>query len=174
MKSKLPKLLLLAYFSITFMLAPAHAQFGMADPDPAVSTTLDWARTRPVYPIIPPEVTGCMSTPSLPFQKLSGKTALTPEQEQSLYTFEGQFMKLVEPKITNLHSLQRQQQDLMTAAQVDPAKVKDLQNQINNVRNEITGLCLDQQLKALDILTPEQRREIQSLMIKEHNRHHWL
>jgi Spy/CpxP family protein refolding chaperone len=119
-------------------------------------------------------VTDCLSIPRIPFEKLSGKNQLTPDQEQSLYTFEGQFTKSVESKVSDLHSLERQQQDLMTAAQIDTGKVRDMQKQINDTKDTITNMCLDQQLKALDILTPEQRHEIQILMIKEHNRHHWI
>lgn len=149
------------------------AQFGM-DPDPAVSTTLDWVKTRPIYPIIPSMVPDCLQSPKLPFQRLSGKYELTAQQQQSLYDFEAQFVKQVQAKMTDLLSLQRQEQDLMCAAQIDPSKVRDMQKQINDSRDAISNHCLEQQLKALDILTPDQRNELRTLMIKEHNKHHWL
>ena len=52
----------------------------------------------------------------------------------------------------------------LTEAKIDPAKLQDLQNQINSASSDLSNLVLQNQIKQMQVLTPEQRTIIRQAM----------
>ena len=65
-----------------------------------------------------------------------------------------------------LKDSEREIRDLMTRPAVDKAKVKALQNTINESKAALANLRLDHKLNALDVLTEEQRKELRKRFIQ--------
>jgi len=104
--------------------------------------------------------------PGGPFGFLQGDLALTDDQFEKLYTLRNQFLDKAGPKMLALKDSERDMRDLMTRATVDKAKVKALQNTINESKAALANLRLDHKLNTLDVLTEEQRKELRRRFIQ--------
>ncbi len=162
------KLFVLLPFAIVSLSAPASGQgFGAMSDDVALETTRDWAATHPITPATPSLVPECLAGPSLPFERLTGKLSLTDEQHMALYNFDRTCANLLEGKTAQLHSMQRDLENVMTTPELDPKSARDLQKQIDQIRQDLSDTCLEYQIKALSVLNPDQRQGLRTIMAKQ-------
>ena len=156
---------------------PVSAQYFMgAEADPGVAFQRDWAVTHPSLPPLSQDIPDCLVGPHLPFERLSGKLALTDEQHMALYNFDHQCLNKVEPMLAQMHSTERDIESQMATSNLDPNKVRQLQKQLYQQRQNISDVCLDNQLNVLGVLTADQRQGLQALIAKEHSpfwHHRW-
>jgi Spy/CpxP family protein refolding chaperone len=159
--------------ALTLSLTPAYAQMGGMEP---LGATTLYTIIRPPMPGLPDEALECMTGPDFPFDDLKGNLMLTDAQHQQIYNIECQYLNKIEPLMAQLKASSRQLRNMMTAATVDAAKVRDLQTQINQQRDQIANLFLEQQIASVQALSADQRAALSVAKIKNHHsqsQHHW-
>jgi Spy/CpxP family protein refolding chaperone len=92
-----------------------------------------------------------------PFDKLQGKNALTEDQKKQLETLSSDLYSQVQIKAPAVRAKRMEILNGLTEAKVDPAKLSDLQNQLNSASSDMNNLILQNQIKQMQVLTPEQR-----------------
>jgi Spy/CpxP family protein refolding chaperone len=101
-----------------------------------------------------------------PLTMLEGANALTDDQYQKLYDIRTQFIANIVPKGLNVFLLAHKMTDLLTASDIDTKAVKDTERQISSGTSDISMTVMDSIVSALQILTPEQRKELHRKMIR--------
>jgi len=101
-----------------------------------------------------------------PLAMLEGANALTDDQYEKLDDIKAQFITNVVPKGLNMYLLSRKMKDLLTAPDIDTKAVKDVEKQISSVTSDISTTAMDSIVSATQVLTPEQRKELHSKMIR--------
>jgi Spy/CpxP family protein refolding chaperone len=155
--------------ALALSMVPAYAQFGG---DPSLGSTTLYTISRPALPGLPDEALECMAGPNLPFDDLKGNLALTDAQYQQVYNVETQYLSKIEPLITQLKASSRQLQALLTGATVNADQIRQLQAQINQQRDQVANLFLEQQIASAQALTADQRAGLNIAMIKNRRSQH--
>jgi len=101
-----------------------------------------------------------------PLTMLEGANALTDDQYQKLYDIKGQFIANIVPKGLNMYLLIRKMKDLLTAADTDTKAVKTAEKQIAAAASDLSMTVMDSIVSVNDVLTPEQRKELHTRMIR--------
>jgi Spy/CpxP family protein refolding chaperone len=99
--------------------------------------------------------------------------SLSDEQLEKIHSLKEDYLDAVGPKTVELASKHRRLKDALLSANLDPAKAKALQSDINSLKDEISNLKLQNRLDCLAVLTPEQRKELRSRMLRMHFHHHF-
>ncbi len=101
-----------------------------------------------------------------PLDSLEGANALSNDQYQKLYDIKGQFIANMVPKGLNMYMLTRKMKDLLTASDIDTKAVKDLEKQISSATSDLSMTVMDSIISANQVLTPDQRKELHTHMIR--------
>ena len=100
------------------------------------------------------------------FGMLQGKYALTAEQEKKLESIRAAFKSEIKPQFEGKKAVRTQMMDLLTAPQIDTAKVNELQNEINSQSARLATLKTQSRLKEMEVLTADQRKELKDQFAK--------
>jgi Spy/CpxP family protein refolding chaperone len=94
------------------------------------------------------------------FGSLKGDAALTDEQWEKMHSLKNEFLDKLGPKMVESMSLERHLKDVLTSGDIDLKKANELKGKLASVKTELANLKIDNQIKAMAILTPEQRKAI--------------
>jgi Spy/CpxP family protein refolding chaperone len=105
---------------------------------------------------------------------------LTDAQAEKIHSLREQFLDVCGPKMLEVRSKQRKLRDVLMSADIDQQQAKNLQSEINSLKDDLNNLKLENRLSYLSVLTPEQRKEIRSRMLRfpcgmeggRHGHHH--
>ena len=91
---------------------------------------------------------------------------MTDEQLEKIAKLKGAFADSSGAKKLQAKTLSRQLRDLMSQEKIDRAQVIDLQKKISDIHAELATSRLSMRIDALDVLTTEQRKKINSMALK--------
>lgn len=94
--------------------------------------------------------------------------SLTDEQKEKAYQLKSQLMDNLGPKRLELKKQQRQLKDLLSQASLNRVAIKDTQEKINSLRNEISNSVVDFRVSFAEQLTPEQRKTMRYRKMGRH------
>jgi Spy/CpxP family protein refolding chaperone len=99
--------------------------------------------------------------PDLPFMMMPGMHGLnlTDQQVESMASMQRSFRNSVEPIRAKMHQLEDALQQELYQDAVDTAKVKQLQDQLQDQRSQFDKASSDHMLQMVQALTPEQRKK---------------
>ena len=97
---------------------------------------------------------------------LTGANALTDDQLEKMHALKNDFLDQAGPKMVEMFRLHRQMQDGLMAANIDSKSVNDAKTKMVQIKADLENLKLDNKIKAMSVLTPEQRKELRSNMLK--------
>jgi Spy/CpxP family protein refolding chaperone len=100
------------------------------------------------------------------------RISLSDDQLEKIHSLRNDYLDAVGPKMCEIASKHRKLKDVLLATSIDSAKAKSLQGDINSLKDEISNLKLQNKLDCLSVLTPEQRKEIRSRMLRFSGHHH--
>ncbi|MBI4533823.1 MAG: Spy/CpxP family protein refolding chaperone [Candidatus Melainabacteria bacterium] len=175
--------LILGMTSLLTSSGPALAQFDESDPDFIHLSGLDEMPVTDIglmaalpgglggSPMVSPGSARCPQPKGAGnFSFLEGDLALTEDQYEKLFAIKNQFLNKLGPKVLELKLSERELADLMSRTQLDRQKVTELQSRINEQKSAIANLRTDERINTLEILTPEQRKELrkQTIMGRSH------
>jgi Spy/CpxP family protein refolding chaperone len=92
-----------------------------------------------------------------PFDKLQGKNALTDDQKKQLEALSADLYSQVQVKAPAVRAKRVELLNGLTEAKIDTAKLQDLQGQLNSASDDMNNIILQNQIKQMQVLTPEQR-----------------
>jgi Spy/CpxP family protein refolding chaperone len=94
---------------------------------------------------------------SSPFDKLQGKNELKEDQKKQLEALSAELYSQVQVKAPAVRAKRMEILNGLTEAKIDAAKLTDLQSQLNSASSDMNTLILQNQIKQMQVLTPEQR-----------------
>lgn len=97
---------------------------------------------------------------------------LSDEQLEKIHSIRNDFLDAVGPKMVEIASKKRHLRDALLSANVDAAKAKALQSEINSLKDEVSNLKLASKIDCLNVLTSEQRKTIRDRAFRWHGRGH--
>lgn len=97
---------------------------------------------------------------------LTGANALTDDQLEKLHALKNDFLDQAGPKMVEMFRLHRQMQDGLTSANIDSKSVNDAKAKMVQTKADLENLKLDSKIKAMNVLTAEQRKELRTNMLK--------
>ena len=83
-----------------------------------------------------------------------------------MHALKNDFLDQAGPKMVEMFRLHRQMQDGLMAANIDSKSVNDAKTKMVQIKADLENLKLDNKIKAMSVLTPEQRKELRSNMLK--------
>ena len=95
---------------------------------------------------------------------------LSDEQLEKIHSIRNDFLDAVGPKMVEIASKKRHLRDALLSANVDAAKAKALQSEINGLKDEVSNLKLASKIDCLNVLTSEQRKSIRDRAFRWHGR----
>ncbi len=95
--------------------------------------------------------------PGSVFDKLTGKNALTDDQKKQLRALSADLITQVNVKAPALRAKRMEILTGLTEPTIDAAKLQSAQTQLNSGTDDVNMLVLQNQIKQMQILTPEQR-----------------
>jgi len=93
---------------------------------------------------------------------------LSDEQIEKIHSLKNQYLDAVGPKMVEIASKKRKLRDVLLSTDVDSAKAKSLQEEINSLKAEVSNLKLENKIACLNVLTPEQRKSIRERAFRFH------
>jgi periplasmic protein CpxP/Spy len=99
-----------------------------------------------------------------PMSKLTGKLALTPEQEQQVTAIRTQTKTEIQSKREQLKAAKLQLRELLSSNETDRSKLEAIHDQIQSQQAAIQKIRFNSMLSMRSILTPEQRAELKAQM----------
>jgi Spy/CpxP family protein refolding chaperone len=102
---------------------------------------------------------------------------ITDAQLERLHALRAQYQDSVASKKAQMHSLFRQQHDLMTQPTIDRQQITSMQDRINAMRTELANARLSYSMDRAEVFTVEQRKIIRHKMLSHmamggHGCHH--
>ena len=94
------------------------------------------------------------------FDHLTGKYALTADQEKKLQTLSTQLLSKLQEAMPTLETKRMAVLNALTEAKVDPDKLQTLQTDLNTATNNMANVVLQNQISQMQVLTPEQRAQM--------------
>ncbi len=94
------------------------------------------------------------------FDRLQGKYALTTDQRKQLQSLSQELFNQMQAKAPAMRAKKVEILNALTDANVDGAKVQQLQSDMNNQANDMANTILLTQIKQMQLLTPEQRAQL--------------
>lgn len=94
------------------------------------------------------------------FDHLTGKYALTPDQEKKLQALSTQLLGKLQEAMPTLESKRMAVLTALTDAKIDPDKLQTLQSALNTATNDMANAVLQNQISQMQVLTPEQRAQM--------------
>jgi Spy/CpxP family protein refolding chaperone len=94
------------------------------------------------------------------FERLQGKYALTAEQEQQLQSLSSELVAQLQAKAPAIRAKKLEIIKALTEAKIDSGNIQALQNDMNTASNDFANAILQNQIKQMQILTPEQRAQM--------------
>jgi Spy/CpxP family protein refolding chaperone len=94
------------------------------------------------------------------FDRLSGKYALTADQETKLQTLSTQLLSKLQEAMPTLETKRVAVLTALTEAKIDPDKLQSLQTELNTATNTMANAVLQNQIQQMQVLTPEQRAQM--------------
>ena len=97
---------------------------------------------------------------------------LSDEQLEKIHSLRNDYLDAVGPKMVQIASKKRHLRDALLSSDVDAAKAKALQSEINSLKDEVSNMKLANKIDCLNVLTPEQRKTIRDRAFRWHGGHH--
>jgi len=94
------------------------------------------------------------------FDRLTGKYALTPDQEKKLQAQSTQLLSKLQEAMPTLETKRVAVLTALTEAKIDPDKLQSLQTELNTATNTMANAVLQNQIQQMQVLTPEQRAQM--------------
>jgi Spy/CpxP family protein refolding chaperone len=94
------------------------------------------------------------------FDHLTGKYALTPDQEKKLQTLSTQLLSKLQEAMPTLETKRMAVLTALTEAKIDSDKLQSLQTELNTATNNMANAVLQNQIEQMQVLTPEQRAQM--------------
>jgi Spy/CpxP family protein refolding chaperone len=91
---------------------------------------------------------------------------LTDDQYEKLYSIKRETMGQMAGKMGNMATLHMDLKDALLQADLDKSKIQSVQDKINALKTDMANMRLNQHISMLNVLTPEQRKELRLAMIK--------
>ncbi len=95
---------------------------------------------------------------------MADKLNLSDEQYSKLWQLKDELKDGLEPKEAELHMAKRHLKMALTSQTVDETKVKEFEDKILALKADLAKLKIDHEIKAMGVLTPEQRKEVNHAM----------
>ena len=129
-----------------------------------------------------PQVVGLMAVPPVDefamgeggpehHHGFSEANKMTDDQYERLYAIKEDVQDQMGLKRAQEHILHRKLKDVLSAASIDTKAAQDIAGKITALKSEMTQLKLDSMIRAAQVFTPEQRKELRLMMIKHHGHH---
>ncbi|MDR3612425.1 MAG: periplasmic heavy metal sensor [Candidatus Obscuribacterales bacterium] len=94
------------------------------------------------------------------FDRLTGKYALTPDQEKKLQALSTQLLSKLQEAMPTLETKRMAVLTSLTEAKIDSDKLQSLQTELNTATNNMANAVLQNQIQQMQVLTPEQRAQM--------------
>lgn len=94
------------------------------------------------------------------FDKLQGKYALSTDQQKQLQDLSTELFGQLREKMPSLHAKRVAILQALTEPKVDVDKLQSLQTGLNTATNAMADAVLQNQIKQMQVLTPEQRQQM--------------
>jgi Spy/CpxP family protein refolding chaperone len=94
------------------------------------------------------------------FDRLTGKYALTPDQEKKLQALSTQLLSKLQEAMPTLETKRVAVLTALTEAKIDPDKLQTLQTELNTATNTMANAVLQNQIEQMQVLTAEQRAQM--------------
>ncbi len=94
------------------------------------------------------------------FDHLTGKYALTSDQEKKLQALSTQLLTKLQDAMPTLETKRVAVLTALTEAKIDTEKLQSLQTELNTATNNMANAVLQNQIEQMQVLTPEQRAQM--------------
>lgn len=160
------------FASMTILSTAACPVFAQSASDTASSDTPERMEFKSELPGTVASVPGEITT--APDPAVIGIAAASPlpalslsdDQLEKIAKIKAAFSDSAAEKIAQLHTLSRQQKELLTQEKVDKSQLLEIQSKINGLKSDLSTAHLNMRIDTLALLSPEQKQKLHHMSLQ--------